>query len=373
MWTFKNTTMFEYIWIAGHVALRLNHNTVVIGGVNYKMSDQLLITTDEIYMYNLYTEQWRKHQIQGNKPTPRYRACAAVIGTAIYIFGGRNNNTCECFNDLWQFTRIARGDFSWCKVEFECDAKLPSPRFDHSAWRYEDCMWVFGGKVDTEHRSEYLNYHGAFLDGTTNQLLHYNPSTQLWTNHNTSGAVPSPRGGHSTALIGDKVWLFAGASLSVFNPDTCFFELDMKSRTWTEIPTNNTMPIPHHGCSLITLSDSQLVVHIGTTDFPDHSDMWLIDVPTKTWRQYTPIKDQFRSGQTGTAGVNRCAIIFGGAFESDEEDKEHLGPSSPLLLHVMLEPNSLQQLAMKTIYNERDELPWMCLPPKLIEQLDLLQ
>ena len=362
--------MLEYTWIAYHVALRLNHNIVVIGGIN-KMSD--LVPTNEIYMYNLYTEQWKKHEIQGNKPALHYKACAAVIGTAIYMFGGRDIETHELFTDLWKFTRIAQGGFSWCKIEFQRDVKLPSPRYNHSAWEYEECMWVFGGSVDTENYSKYLNYHGAFQDKTANQLLCYDPATQLWTNHPSSGAVPSPRRCHGTALIGDKVWLLGGCSMLsrdwIFNQDHCFYELDMKLFAWTGIPTKETIPYPDFGCSLVTISDAQLLLHLGVSEWDnERSDTWLIDISSKTWRQYTSIQDQFRCGQTSTVSVNRCAIIIGGLEESEKS-----GQTVKVLSHVMLEPKSLKQLAMKTIYNERDELRWMCLPPKLIDQLDLFQ
>ena len=283
--------MFEYIWIAEHVALRLNHNIVVIGGRNHEMSGPVFVPTNEIYMYNLYTEQWRKHQISGNKPTPRFWACATVIGMDIYMFGGWNayDKTNELFNDLWKLTRMTQGCFGWCKIEFQCNLQLPSPRFDHSAWTYEDCMWVFGGRgINLEHYSEYLTDHGEVLDESTNQLLCYDPLTQLWTNPQSSGAVPSPRGGHSTALIGDKVWLFASsrASRSVGHDkiqDNCFFELHMKSCTWTEIPTKQTIPLPKFGCSLITISNSQLVLHLGIIEGNDErSDTWIIDIPLKT-------------------------------------------------------------------------------------------
>ena len=39
----------------------------------------------------------------------------------------------------------------------------------------------------------------------------------------------------------------------------------------------------------------------------------------------------------------------------------------------MLEPKSLQQLAMKTIYDKQDALPWKRLPTKLIAQLGLYE
>ena len=43
-----------------------------------------------IWMYNLYTEQWSKHVINGRKRCPPLRryACAVAISDDVYMFGG---------------------------------------------------------------------------------------------------------------------------------------------------------------------------------------------------------------------------------------------------------------------------------------------
>ena len=361
--------MFKYMWIMGHVALRLNNNIVIIGGLNLDHNDESLkiqLPMHEIFMYNLYTEQWRnlKH-IPGDKlPAPREQACAAVIGKDIYMFGGKHPFRAGAFNDLWKLTSITKGGFTWCKIEFQCNVKLPSPRYEHCAWEYENCMWVFGGFVSLEDQSEYLNDHGEFSNWYTNQLLCYDPSTQLWTNPQSFGTVPSPRSKCPIALIGDKVWLRGGFGIHRIKKD-CFFQLDMKSRTWTQTLTNNTIPQSPYGlCSLVAVSNTQLVVTGITTYVVDEgSDTWIIDLPSSTWRQYKS-KDQYRWNQTCSVSVNKCAIIIGGADSGEQH-------TSKVIFEVMLEPKSLKQLAMKMIYNKQDELPWMCLPPKLIAQLDL--
>ena len=127
--------MYEHTYIMGHIALRLNNSIVVISGLDFNYMDQSQLPMDEVFMYNLYTEQWSKHHIPGDKPTTRYRACAAVIQKEIYMFGGWSFQTKDSFNDLWKLTSIMKGlgGFSWCKIEFQCGVKLPACRFDHSA------------------------------------------------------------------------------------------------------------------------------------------------------------------------------------------------------------------------------------------------
>ena len=229
-------------------------------------------------------------------------------------------------------------------------------------------MWVLGGRVPLQDHSAYLNSHGEFADEATNQLLCYNPSKQRWTSLQNFGTVPSPRAVHSTALLGYQVWLFGGTNgYGEAIQDNCFFKLDLKSCTWTQIQTNNIIPQPRSYCSLVAISNTELLLHNDTT-LPWRSDTWIIDLPSSTWRIYTS-EDTKRYRQTCSAGVNRCAIIIGGAWDEGEPEQQD---ASKFSFEVMLEPKSLKQLAMKKIYRERNELPWMCLPPKLIAQLDLM-
>ena len=361
--------MVKDIFIMSHVALRLNNNIVIIGGLDLKYDGESPLPMHEIFMYNLYTEQWRTHHISGDKlPTERSRTCATVIENDIYMFAGWNYDTHATFNDLWKLTSIGKGGFTWCKIEFQCGVKLPARRYDHRAWQYEDCMFVLGGRVDLKDHPEYLkySYYGEFSDGVTNQLLSYDPSTQRWENLQSLGTVPSPRIQPSTASIGDKVWLLGGCDTLGFRiKDNCFFQLDMKSYTWTQTRTNNK--IPNSFSSLAAISNTQLVLHVDTAPH-DTSDIWIIDLPSSTWRQFSS-KDESRCHQTCSAGVNRCAIIIGGVWPPEEPE---LQQTSKVVFKVMLEPKSLKQLAMKIIYNEQDELEWMCLPPKLIAELGLI-
>ena len=107
-----------------------------------------------------------------------------------------------------------------------------------------------------------------------------------------------------------------------------------------------------------------LVLHAGLRQngYTPLNDTWIFDLQTQAWTQYTSHHDHTRKDHTGILGINKAIIIIGG-FTDDE-------PYTPIF-HVMLEPKSLQQLAMKIIYNKQDVLPWKCLPSKLIAQLQL--
>ena len=199
-----------------HVAVLLNNDIIVIGG--FSCDDRMYpqVPTDVIWMYNIYTDQWKKYQIPGKKNAPPALslACAIAIGTHIQMFGGYLCDSGNATNDMWKLTRSPQGRFAWSKIEFQHDAKLPSPRHGHSGWKYNNCLWVFGGAGTYESdASKYLNDHGDYNDYVNNQLLCYDPSTQMWTNPQCFGSVPCPRFCHSTEAIRDKVWLFAGKGM----------------------------------------------------------------------------------------------------------------------------------------------------------------
>ena len=123
---------------SSHVAVQQEHYILVFGGHWWEevgFSKEPLPLHD-IWMYNLYTEQWRKHVITDRKTIPfeRIGASATVIGSDIYMFGGRS--IIEDTNSLWKLTRTPRGCFAWYQINSKSKKKSPSPRCSHSAWEY---------------------------------------------------------------------------------------------------------------------------------------------------------------------------------------------------------------------------------------------
>ena len=75
----------------------------------------------------------------------------------------------------------------------------PAPRFRHSASRIKDSLLVWGGQVldipDVRYSSE---------------LFLMDVRTFRWSAPRQSGALPSPRLGHSMTLVGEQLLLFGG-------------------------------------------------------------------------------------------------------------------------------------------------------------------
>ena len=347
-----------------HIASRLDHHIVFTAGFDRG-------STHSVWTYNLYTDQWREHKIPATKnaPYPVIGACAATIDECIYMFGGLDTHSLNTTNAVWKLTS-KYGCFHWSEIEFQRDVRLPFPRFRHSGWEYANCLWAFGGDrspFSYGPLDQYLNDHGDLESmrggAVTNQLICFNPSTHTWTNPQCFGTLPSPRSDHSTAIINNNVWLVGGEGPSNIFDD--FFKFDMPSKTWTCIQTTQAKPQVRLWSTLTAISDSQLVCHGGEAlRFPPVIDTYIVDLPSNTWRYHKSVRDNERCNHSASLGLNKNVIIVGG--------RSSFAQPTPTF-QLMLEPKSLKQVAMKTIYSQRKVLPWKNLPSKLIMQLGLLQ
>ena len=75
-----------------HIAVRLEHCILVLGGMSrYQSRVERPLPQSVIWMYNLYAEQWRKYVLADGKkhPSTTFDASATVIGSEMYLFGGK--------------------------------------------------------------------------------------------------------------------------------------------------------------------------------------------------------------------------------------------------------------------------------------------
>ena len=64
--------------------------------------------------------------------------------------------------------------------------------------------------------------------------------------------------------------------------------------------------------SLTAVSDTMLLMHGEKPGGDAHSETWVIDLLTQTWKQYTREKDHCRILHTGHTSINNNVIIIGG-------------------------------------------------------------
>ncbi|KAL6070689.1 kelch domain-containing protein 3 [Balamuthia mandrillaris] len=148
---------------------------------------------NDLYCFNLATQQWRCVEGKGKnkRPTKRYGHVAAVHGQCMYIFGGYDDLGWKC-NDLYAF--------HFEKEEWEEIETLGSPpyRFHSTGSVFQGSLYVFGGYPDVR------------------DLFEYRFASKTWSLVKTTGEVPSERWGHREVVHKDVMYIFGGC-----DPNTC--------------------------------------------------------------------------------------------------------------------------------------------------------
>ena len=352
-----------------HMAVCVKGNILVFGGKDLK---EVCLSCHVIWMFNVYTERWSKHVIPESEPAPRHSidACAVAISDDVYVFGGLSTSCWTHTNALWTLKRTSETCYVWSEVPTVDNRKAPLPRRGHIGWEYAGHLWVFGGSgpLSGGHLNDCGEYYYYFPTnhGWNNQLLSFYPSSQEWTNPKSSGAIPSPRTQCAVTIVNHNVWLYGGSNETLFEE---LYKLNMPSLIWTQIQTVSPKPSMCYACTLSGTSETNLVLHEGVGANMESSTVkstWILDIPSQTWKHYKSKSDHTRKYHTSVVGVNSCVVIIGG-----QKNHNHSYEDYSISFLIMLEPRSLQQLAMQMILKHRVELPWQHLPNKLIALLGI--
>ena len=354
--------MLTPLGMCDHVAVCVNNHIIVLGGIGDNIEP---LSLHNIWMYNMYTEQWGKHVIPDGEVAPPGTTCTCAVEIAgdIYMFGGKAESNFT--NALWKLTRTSNQCFEWRKG-IARNKITPSPRHCHSGWAYAGKLWSFGGSGES--LTGYLKDHGDFNGRENNQLLCFDPHTEEWGNLKPSGTVPEPRTDHATTITADKVWMYGGYNSTFKDIWNEFYHLNMVSLTWTEIQIGQLKPKGRDMCSLNAPTQHHLVLHSRdhTSKWQDLNDTWILDLQTLSWRLHEASCGPPRIHHTGSEGMNSSVVIIGGEWFEEDEDgiaKFYVHKNSDF--SVRLEPKSLLQLAIQKTFQHQDVLPWEQLPNSL--------
>lgn len=106
--------------------------------VYYLIIDKFVYLND-LYAIEVETLVWRKVKCHGDIPPARYGHSLCLLGSRVFIFGGRGDNK-KYFNDIYM---MDLDTYIWAKISTSTSS--PLPRMNHTAVMVGTRMAIFGG------------------------------------------------------------------------------------------------------------------------------------------------------------------------------------------------------------------------------------
>ncbi|RIB15652.1 hypothetical protein C2G38_2191879 [Gigaspora rosea] len=176
-----------------HTHAEIGSKMFVFGGLTQDPQTSEQRIDDNLYMLDIVTKRWSRISVNGTAPIGRYGHSAAVIGSKMYIFGGRFEG--YYLNDLLAFD-VNTFNSNGAGWEFITPtSQLPPGRMAHITCVHNDKIYVFGGN----------DAHRCF-----NDMWCFDPRTNTWSELSCIGFIPSARKFHGAAIVDDVMYIFGG-------------------------------------------------------------------------------------------------------------------------------------------------------------------
>eukprot|EP00879_Flechtneria_rotunda_P022424 GHRR01023674.1.p1 GENE.GHRR01023674.1~~GHRR01023674.1.p1 ORF type:complete len:430 (+),score=138.99 GHRR01023674.1:183-1472(+) len=147
-----------------------------------------------VWVVDLATMQWSSLTTNGDVPCSRggHSACLLPSGDKVVVFGGEDSRR----RPLADVHILDLQNLSWSTLEV--NSKLqPAARSGHAAALYQGALLVFGG---------------GSLASCFNDIWQLDIDRGTWTKVTVQGPSPTPRAGHSGALVGDQWYILGGGN-----------------------------------------------------------------------------------------------------------------------------------------------------------------
>lgn len=275
---------------------------------------------------------WTVHLEGGPR---RVNHAAIAVGEKVFSFGG------YCTGDDYENTRpidvhvLNTVSFRWCKLplpedyHFDESSNIPYQRYGHTAVAYKGCAYIWGGRNDK--------------DGACAVLFCFDTDTRTWSRIAVAGDVPGARDGHSSCVVGDKMYIFGGYEEEIdrFSNDIHYLDFTTwrwsgminvkgKPAMWRDFHTAST--IGHHIYIFGGRSD------VGGNQFTNReiyeNIVYTFNTLTNTWESI-PTRGRKPIGRRShsTFELGGCLYVFGGynglldqhfsdLFKYDPENRE---------------------------------------------------
>lgn len=229
----------------GSTGVYANGKLVVFGG-HFFSGDDKFVYLNETWLLDVENLVWHQVNCSGDLPGPRYGHSAHVLGSRMFVFGGKGPGE-TVYKDVYFLDLV-----EWVWVPVNVISEMPLPRFFHASE-------VVGRKIVI---------HGGW-DGSDvfNDLWIFNTDSFVWMQPRSAGFGPTPRYGHSLTLTPDgRLLIFGGCSfqdsgIPKYNDDVR--QLDVDTMVWSRPRLTGQVPTGRYGHSATLLGDGKLFVFGG--------------------------------------------------------------------------------------------------------------
>ncbi|XP_021939507.1 uncharacterized protein LOC110839536 isoform X2 [Zootermopsis nevadensis] len=257
-----------------HSATLLGSNVYLLGGRNGNLP------LKDLWRYSLAESRWEQLQPSGDRPPCLQEHSAVAYKENIYVFGGEVGFSAGTETPLWVYQ--IKGN-CWRKVRAQKGVAVPRGRRGHTALVHQGAMLMYGGYQD--------------LRGSSNELWGFHFDTESWHLLSSSssgitcgrpsgtggshGDLPPARHKHSAILHDDAMWVYGGMTDLQERAD--FWRWDTVAKLWSCIKAK---PGPgalhsHAACKL----PSSMLMFGGERDGHPTNELWRFHFGTETWER----------------------------------------------------------------------------------------
>ncbi|KAI0830545.1 hypothetical protein BC628DRAFT_1336597 [Trametes gibbosa] len=245
---------------------------------------------DGLYLLNLVSREWTRVAVYGPSPVGRYGHAVTMVGSKFYIFGGQVDG--EFLNDLWSFDlNSLRSKAAWELVE-PVEGSRPPKRTSHVCVTYGEKIILFGG-TDCQY-----HYNDTWAFDTT---------TNTWSELNCIGFIPSPREGHSAAMVDDVVYVFGGRGVDGKDlGDLGAFKIS--NQRWYMFQKMGPAPSPRSGHAMASMGSRVFVLgglggeSLNTQKPEDPTVVHVLDTSPNHFAEHIKYPDSNKPPPAGVAG-----------------------------------------------------------------------
>jgi N-acetylneuraminic acid mutarotase len=242
--------------------------------------------------YDPATDTWTT---KNPMPTKRYYFGIAVYQNKIYVIGGQSGYDADAGLRVLSAVNEV---YDPATDTWETKASMPTPRIYLRANTVNDEIYVIGGLIDPD-------YYPPIVASGINEV--YNPKTDTWT---TKTPTPNPVYNYASAVVDNKIYLFAGGA----SEDDLTQIYDAETDTWSygqRMPTKTRSIVA--GATAGTEAPKRIYVLGGMQGF---------GIPLDLNRVYDPETDNWTAGAPmltpsygfAVAVVNDLLYAIGGGW-----------------------------------------------------------